>query len=151
MERIWNNHLQWVWTLKWWYSDTWPQNKYIFQTKSNMIPIKKIDMAEWNTSAGTYWTSLTSNSESFLRSSDFRIVHTSFARFSSEIAGPNNVRSISPSGRYVFNGTDPNGKTYFHKQGGQTVGLFFSNAQENLCIIILKTRNYMYLSDLLIS
>jgi len=56
---------------------------------------------------------LTSNSESFLRSSDFRIAHTSFARFSSEIAGPNNVKSISPSGRYVFNGTDPNGKTYF--------------------------------------
>jgi hypothetical protein len=59
-----------------------------------------------------YWTSLTSNSESFLCPSAFRIAHTSFARFSSEIAGPNAVKSISPSGRYVFNGTDPNGKTY---------------------------------------
>ena len=55
-----------------------------------------------------YWTYLTWNSEF---SSRLSILHTSLAKSSSKFWLLKVVKSISPLGRYVFRGTDPNDKT----------------------------------------
>jgi hypothetical protein len=90
---------------------------------------------------------LTSNSASLLSSSDSRTARTSFARFSSDHVEPNAVKSISPSGRYVFSGTDPNGKTYvLHTQKRRLI-LNFYIAEKLFKItepVLVKLKQYFF-------
>lgn len=69
------------------------------------------------TSACIYWTSLTRNSASAFCSSFLRILWTSAAHVSfNSVLKLRAVKSMSPSGRYVLSGTDPNATTYHHIQ-----------------------------------